>query len=240
MIVAMVVADATYTTPAELLRPLVESRQIRASIVLSLISCTVTTILSLWVAIPLGYLMTRKNFFGKAFIDTVLDIPIVLPPLVVGLSLLILFRVPPFSWYADAVVYEVPGVILAQFMVACAFAVRTMRVAFEQTSARQEEVALTLGCSRNQAFWTVVIPQVRGGILSSAIIAWARALGEFGPILIFAGTTPEKTEVLPSTVFLEFQAGHLREALAVSLIMIVAATAVLLLARVLGMERTTF
>ena len=76
---AMVLADATYTTPGELLRPLLESEDIRASIVLSLVSCTVTTILSLWVAVPIGYLMARKNFFGKSVVDTILDIPMQIP-----------------------------------------------------------------------------------------------------------------------------------------------------------------
>ena len=108
--------------------PLVQalrSRDIRFSIKLSLISCTLTTLFSLWVAVPIGYLMSRFQFRGKALIDTLLDIPIVLPPLVVGLSLLILFRYMP-DWLSDAVVYKWPAVVLAQFMVACAFAVRTM------------------------------------------------------------------------------------------------------------------
>ena len=109
--------------------PLVQalrSRDIQFSIMLSLISCTITTLLSIWVAVPIGYLMSRFEFRGKPFIDTLLDIPIVLPPLVVGLSLLILFRYVP-DWLSDAVVYKWPAVVLAQFMVACAFAVRTMR-----------------------------------------------------------------------------------------------------------------
>ena len=106
--------------------PLVQalrSRDIRFSIKLSLISCTLTTLFSLWVAVPIGYVMSRFQFRGKAVIDTLLDIPIVLPPLVVGLSLLILFRYVP-GWLSDFVVYKWPAVVLAQFMVACAFAVR--------------------------------------------------------------------------------------------------------------------
>ena len=237
LIVAMVLADLAHTAPSELLAPIISSPEIRASIVLSLVTCTLTTVLSLWVAIPIGYLMARHEFRGKTLLDAILDIPIVLPPLVVGLSLLILFGFKPFSYLAPSVVFEVPGVVLAQFMVACAFAVRTLRVTFEQISPRQEDVALTLGCSRARAFWSVVIPQARGGILTAATIAWARSMGEFGPILIFAGSTRRKTEVLPTTVFLEFQAGHLREALAVSLIMILAAMAVLVVARWSGLRR---
>lgn len=237
LIIAMVVADATYTTPNELIRPVVSDPEVRYSIGLSIMTCTMTTIISLWVAVPIGYLMSRHHFWGKAFVDTVLDIPIVLPPLVVGISLIILFKFSP-QWLSDFVVFRVPAVILAQFMVAAAFAVRTMRITFEQISPRQEHVALTLGCTKNQAFWKVVLPEARGGLVAAATIAWARSLGEFGPVLIFAGSTPMKTEVLPTSVFLRFQAGQLTEALGVSMVMIIVAMVVLLSARLLGMERS--
>jgi molybdate transport system permease protein len=237
------IAAPTDTVPAPLQlskpNPLVQalrSRDIRFSIKLSLISCTLTTLLSLWVAVPIGYMMSRFKFRGKPVIDTLLDIPIVLPPLVVGLSLLILFRYMP-EWLSDAVVYKWPAVVLAQFMVACAFAVRTMRVTFDQIPQRFEQVALTLGCNRRQAFWRVIMPQARGGLLAAGTLAWARALGEFGPILVFAGATRQKTEVLPTSAFLELQAGRTEGMLAVSLIMIGAAVVVFIIARTLGMKR---
>src|SRR5262249_6017622 len=94
LIGAMLAADLFYTTPGHLLDSL-KSEQIRYAIKLSLISCTITTVLSLWVAVPLGYLLSRTNFRGKTTVDTILDIPIVLPPLVIGLSLLILFQTAP-------------------------------------------------------------------------------------------------------------------------------------------------
>ena len=237
------IAAPTDTAPVTLQlskpNPLVQalrSRDIRFSIKLSLISCTLTTLLSLWVAVPIGYMMSRFKFRGKPVIDTLLDIPIVLPPLVVGLSLLILFRYMP-EWLSDAVVYKWPAVVLAQFMVACAFAVRTMRVTFDQIPQRFEQVALTLGCNRRQAFWRVIMPQARGGLLAAGTLAWARALGEFGPILVFAGATRQKTEVLPTSAFLELQAGRTEGMLAVSLIMIAAAVVVFVIARTLGMKR---
>lgn len=223
------------TKPNPLVQAL-RSRDIRFSIKLSLISCTLTTLFSLWVAVPIGYVMSRFQFRGKVVIDTLLDIPIVLPPLVVGLSLLILFRYMP-EWLSDFVVYKWPAVVLAQFMVACAFAVRTMRVTFDQIPQRFEQVALTLGCNRKQAFWRVIMPQAKGGLLAAGTLAWARALGEFGPILVFAGATRQKTEVLPTSAFLELQAGRTEGMLAVSLIMIAAAAVVFIVARTLGMKR---
>ncbi len=237
LIIALVVADASFTSPQHLWQAL-GSREIRYSIQLSLLSCSVAAILSVWVAVPLGYLMSRHRFPGKGLLDAVLDIPIVLPPLVVGLSLLILFqtRVGRAIESVFPITYMVPSVILAQFAVAGAFAARTMRVTFDQIHPRSEQVALTLGCSRSQAFWRVAVPEARRGILTAGTLAWARSLGEFGPILIFSGATRMKTEVLSTTVFLELSVGNIEAAVAVSLLMIAGAAAVLLVVRWLGSE----
>jgi molybdate transport system permease protein len=235
----MVLADAAFTAPRYLWRAL-GSSEIRYAIRLSLISCSVSAILSLWVAVPLGYLMSRYRFPGKGFVDAVLDIPVVLPPLVIGLSLLILFQTSAGKAIERIVpvTYAVPSVILAQFSVACAFAVRTMWVTFDQISPRSEQVALTLGCSRQQAFWRVALPEARRGILTAVTLAWARSLGEFGPILVFSGATRKRTEVLSTTVFLELSVGNIEAAVAVSLLMIAAAVLVLLLVRCFGSEAT--
>ncbi len=132
----------------------------------------------------------------------------------------------------------IPSVIIAQFAVSTAFAVRTMRVTFDQISPRTEQVALTLGCSRSQAFWLVTLPQARRGLLTAATLAWARSLGEFGPILIFSGATRMRTEVLSTTVFLELSIGNLYAAIAVSLLMVLVAVVVLVLTRLFGLRGT--
>jgi molybdate transport system permease protein len=243
LILAMVLANSAYTS-LEIFTRTLASPEIRYAIKLSLITCTITTVLSLWVATALGYCMSRFEFRGKSLLDSVLDIPIVLPPLVIGLSLLILFRSAPGAWFEEQfthitgyrITYAVPGVILAQFMVACAFAVRTMRATFDEIPARREEVALTLGCSRSQAFWSVSLPEARRGLLVAATLAWARSLGEFGPILIFAGATRMKTEVMPTSVFLQMSIGDIESAVAVSMLMILSAMSVLLVVRFWGSE----
>lgn len=239
LIVAMLVADALFTSPAQFARALA-SPEIRFAVRLSLISCTISTILSLWVAVPLGYLLSRTRFRGQALVDTILDIPIVLPPLVIGLSLLILFQTPPGQALQRVIpiTYAVPSVILAQFTVAAAFAVRTMRVTFDQIHPRAEQVALTLGCTHAKAFWLVLMPEARRGLLTAGTLAWSRALGEFGPILVFSGATRLRTEVLPTTVFLELSVGNLEAALAVSLLMVVVAVIVLVITRVFGLRGT--
>ncbi len=239
LIVALLAADLWFTSPGDFAAALA-SPEIRYSVRLSLISCTISTLLALWVAVPLGYLLARAPFPGKAVVDTLIDIPIVLPPLVIGLSLLILFQTAPGRVVQQFVTftYAVPGVILAQFAVSAAFAVRTMRVTFEQLSPRTEQVARTLGCSRHQAFWRVVLPEARPGLLTAATLAWSRALGEFGPIIVFAGATRMRTEVLPTTVYLELSIGKLEAALAVSLLMIAVAGVVLVLTRTFGLRGT--
>lgn len=204
---------------------------IRHSFALTMISCSITALLALVVAIPLGYLLSRYEFRGRQLVDAILDIPIVLPPLVLGISLLILFQFWPFRLVADRVVFQVPAVILAQFMVSAAFAARIMRAGFDQIDPRQERVAVVLGCTRAQAFARVVLPQAGGPILAAGTIAWARALGEFGPLLVFAGATRMKTEVLSTTVFLELSIGNLRAAVAVSVLMVLAAVVVLVVTR---------
>lgn len=274
LILAMLVAQASFTSPGHLLAAL-DSREIRYAIKLSLLSCSLTTLLSLWVAVPIGYIMARWDDAGirrfldrfaapvdrlarpwylrwlrifsgvirlanpKLWVDALLDIPIVLPPLVIGLALLILFQTPAARWFEEnihPVTFAIPSIILAQFTVACAFAVRTMRVAFEQIHPRAEAVALTLGCTRAQAFWMVVLPEARRGLLTAATLSWARSLGEFGPILVFSGATRMRTEVLPTTVFLELSIGNIEAAVAVSLLMVLAAVAVLIILRAFGSD----
>ncbi len=243
LIGALVLADVSYIAPSHLAHVLA-SREIRYALQLSLVSCTVTAVLSLMVGIPLGYLLARCTFRGKALVDAVFDIPIVLPPLVIGLSLLILFQLKLGgasleSWLTRSgfpITYRVPAVILAQFAVCAAFAVRTMRASFDQINPRSEQVALTLGCSRAQAFWRVTLPEARRGILTAATLAWARALGEFGPVLVFAGATRMRTEVLSTSVFLELSVGSVEAAVAVSLLMIAAAVIVLAILRIFAAE----
>jgi molybdate transport system permease protein len=205
----------------------------RYAVLLSLTSCSITAVLSVWVAVPTAYLLTRVEFPGKRLLDAVLDIPIVLPPLVIGLALLMLFQTAPGRFVQGYVrfTYAVPGVVLAQFMVACAFAIRTMTAAFAEINPRQEQVAMTLGCSRAQAFWWVVLPEAQRGMVPAATIAWARAMGEFGPVLVFAGTTAFRTEVMPTSIFLELQVGNLGVAAGISIVMVTLAMAVLLLMR---------
>ncbi len=234
-LVALLAATAAYTSPQHLWAAL-DSREIRYSIGLSLVTCTTSALLALLLAVPVGYLLARGRFLGKEWLDAALDIPIVLPPMVVGLCLLIFFQTPVGKMIESVIpfTYTVAGVVLAQFVIGAAFAVRTMRGVFDHLSSRPEDVAMTLGCSRGQAVWLVTLPAARRGMFAAFSIAWARSLGEFGPILVFAGATRMKTEVLPTSVFIELSVGRLEAAVAVSLLMVALALVVLVAVRLVG------
>lgn len=261
LIVALLVADLQFSSFADL-KNLINDRYVRYSICLSVLSSTVASVMAMWIAVPTGYWLARFESnqstslirrFTKKLIFALLDIPIVLPPIVVGISLLVLFQTP-FGQQINAaflvviqsfgfdqvsgITYEIPAVILAQFTVVTAFAIRTMRRCFAQIDPRPEQVARTLGASDYQAFAKIAFPQSIGGMVAAFTLAWARAIGEFGPVLIFAGTTRLKTEVLPTTIYLSFQSGDLRSAVSASMILISVALIVLILVRWFAPERT--
>ena len=231
----MLGATATYTTPEEIWKVLA-SREIRYATALSLITCTVAAIASVILAVPIGYLMSRARFPGRSLVDAALDIPIVLPPMVVGLCLLIFFQTPLGSTLEKVIpfTYTIAGVILAQFVIAAAFAIRTMRGVFDDLPSRPEDVARTLGCTHFQAVWHVTLPAARRGMFAAGSVAWARSLGEFGPVLVFAGATRMKTEVLPTSVWLAWSVGELEQGVAVSILMIALSMTVLVSIRLTG------
>ncbi len=248
LILSLLIADLMFVTIEDFRQELFKP-EIRFAISLTLQSCTLAALLSLLVAIPLGYLLSRFRFPLASVVDTIVEVPVVLPPLVLGLSLLILFNTPLGGWLSGdsswkletwlrnrgfPVTYHWRAVVLAQFAVACAFAVRTMRVTFDQIPARAEDVARTLGCSRATAFFRIALPQAWRGVIAAGTIAWARSLGEFGPIMVFAGATRMKTEVLSTSVFLELSVGNLNAAVAVSLLMVFIALLVLTILRVVS------
>ena len=261
LIVALLLADLQFSSIADL-KKLISDPNVQYSISLSVSSSTIASFMAMWIAVPTGYWLARFDSdqstsftrrFLKKLIIALLDIPIVLPPIVVGISLLVLFQTPigkqldtmfvtVIHWLGfnqvTGITYEIPAVILAQFTVVTAFAIRTMRRCYAQIDPRPEQVARTLGASDYQAFAKIAFPQSWGGMVAAFTLAWARAIGEFGPILIFAGTTQLKTEVLPTTIYLSFQSGDLRSAVSASMILISVALIVLILVRWLAPERT--
>jgi molybdate transport system permease protein len=237
-IIGLLLADARWA-PLPALWQALATEEIRHAAWLSLGSCTLSAAISLAIAMPIAYLLSRGRFPLRRLLDAMLDIPIVLPPLVVGLSLLIFFQTSFGRAVEEHVrfTYTVVGVVLAQVVVGTAFAIRAMRATFDHLPARAEDVALTLGASRGQAVRLVTLPAARRGMITAFTLAWARCLGEFGPVLVFAGATRMKTEVLPTSVFFELSVGNLDRAVAVSLLMVGLALLVLLVVRRWGEAR---
>ena len=238
-VLGVLAADALYIDGSAVLEVL-RSQEIRAATWLSLWTSTLTTLIALIFAVPMGYALSRYRFPGHILADSIVDIPIVFPPLVMGLSLLVFFRTQPGLWLESLgldFVYHRNGIVLAQFFVATSFGIRVIKSTFDDADRRQEDVALTLGCTRGQAFWRVALPNARGGIMAGAILTWARALGLFGPLMVFVGAVRMRTEVLPTTIYLETSVGRIEVALAVALVMIAMATVALVLIRLFGGQR---
>jgi molybdate transport system permease protein len=199
----------------------------------------VTTCLAVVFAVPIGYSLSRYRFPGRVLVDAVVDLPVVFPPLVAGLTLLVFFSQTTLGkWIQDDLgiefVFQRKGIVLCQFLVSASFAIRSARTAFDEVDRRCENVALTLGCTRWGAFRRVSLPLALNGVIAGGILTWARAFGLFGPLLIFVGSFRGRTEVLSTTVFLEQSVGNLEVALAVAMLMILVAVIALTTIRLVG------
>ena len=178
---------------------------------LSLLVGLAATLLVLPPAAVLGHLLATRAFRGKAAVETLLLLPLVLPPVVTGYLLLVLLgRRGPLGPWLDAVglpvVFTWRGCVAASAVMAFPLAYRACRTAFEAVDRRLAAQARTLGASRLDAFLTVTVPLARGGLLAAAVLAFARSVGEFGATIVLAGNVEGETRTLPVAVFSEIQA----------------------------------
>lgn len=201
------------------------SKEILYAIQLSLWTSTVSTIFCILLAIPIAFTLARTRFFGKSIVNTILDLPMSLPPIVAGVALLLLFGTTPvgdfFASFGIEFVFTVWGILVAQFFVNLPLAIRILRSTFLGIDPRYEHVAKTLGCSGREAFQKVTLPLAKQGIYASFTLTWARAIGEFGATLMLAGSFRMKTETLPISVYLNMSSGDLQLAIAAAIILII-------------------
>jgi len=223
-IVAIIFCIVTHTTPQALLESILSS-EMRFAVRLSLITSVISTIMCIIVAIPASYALARYNFWGKNVINTILDMPLALPPLVAGVGLLILFGTTSFGKFLSGIgiefIFAPQGIILAQFFVNMPFMFRILRSTFQSINPRYEYVAKTLGCNDASAFWRVTLPMAKNGLMAGAIITWCRGIGEFGAALMVAGATRMRTETLPISLYLNMSCGELPLAIASATILII-------------------
>jgi len=219
-------------------REVVVSREIRAALWLSLWTTAVTVLIGMIFAIPTGYALSRYRFPGHALVDSIVDLPILMPPLIVGLSLLVFFCKDPIGqWIQESGVeffFQKKGIVLCQLLVSTSFGIRALKLTFDGIDPRLEHVAMTLGYGRAGAFFWVALPLASRGIVTGAILIWTRAFGIFGPLIVFVGAVRMRTEVLPTTIYLEQSVGRIEVALAVAILMLALATTALVGIRMLG------
>lgn len=229
MIIALIFASLFYIDIGTV-REVLRSPQILSAMRLSAITSAITVLIIILFSVPIGYALSRYRFPGHLLADTIVDLPIVLPPLVIGVFLLVFFQTSLGKWIESHglhFVYSVNGIVLCQFLVAASYGILVSRDAFDAVDRRLEHVALTLGCSSALAFRRVTLPLARNGIITGAILAWARAVGVFGPLMLFTGAVRMKTEVMPTTIYLELSIGRIEVALDVALVMLVMAASAL-------------
>lgn len=219
----------------------IATREIQFAIKLSLATSIFSTLLCIILAIPAAYGLARLNFPGKRLINTVLNIPIALPPIVSGVALLLLFGTTAFGHELASrglkFVFTPLGIVIAQFFVNVPYMVTVLRSAINDIDPRLEFVARTLGCNRLQSFLRVTLPLAQNGLIAAAVITWARALGEFGAVLMLCGATRLKTEILPISLFLNMSTGDLDLALAAASILIIISIISLFVFELLGGHR---
>ncbi|MEU8510109.1 ABC transporter permease [Kitasatospora sp. NPDC048722] len=199
---------------------------------LSLICATLATAVSLVLGVPLAWLLARTELPGRRVIRALVTLPLVLPPVVGGVALLLVLgrRGIVGSWLDSAFGITLPftttGVVIAEAFVAMPFLVISVEGALRAADPRYEEAAATLGASRLTAFRRVTLPLIAPGIAAGAVLAWARALGEFGATITFAGNFPGKTQTMPLAVYLAMESDP-EAAIALSLVLLAVSVAVL-------------
>jgi len=215
-------------------------KEIQFAVNLSLKTSFISASLAVILGTPVAYLLSRRHFRGKTFIDTVLDLPTVVSPVALGAVLLIFFNWPPGLWIQQhlvPVVFSVVGIIVAQTTITLALAIRLIKAVFDAIDPHYEVAARLLGESRQGAFWRVTLPMARQGILSAFILAWARALGEFGATVTLAGATKFKTETLPIAIYLNLAGANIEKTVVLIWILLGVSFLVLLAVRYLDRER---
>lgn len=202
-----------------------------SAIRISLITSTASLFVTMALGIPTARFLSRREIKGKGLIDSILDLPIVLPPAVAGLALLLAFA--PHSLigkfllrYGLILPGNIIAVVIAQTFVAMPFFIRSARTAFDEINPRLEMAASLLSSSKFFSFRKVVLPLASRGLVAGCILAWGRAMGEFGATLLFAGNLPGITQTMPLAIYLDLEV-NIYEASFVSAILIVISFAVI-------------
>ncbi len=212
-------------------RVLAESQVVEA-LRLSLICASAATVLSLLFGVPLAWVLARARFRGRGLLRALVTLPLVLPPVVGGVALLLAFGrrgiVGQYldAWFGFTLPFTTLGVVVAETFVAMPFLIVTVEGAFRSADRGFEEAAATLGASRLTVFRRVTLPLIGPSLVAGSVLCWARALGEFGATITFAGNFPGSTQTMPIAVYLALERDP-KAAIALSLVLLAVSVAVL-------------
>jgi molybdate transport system permease protein len=208
------------------------------ALLLTLRTTLIATALCAAIGLPVALLLARRRFPGDAVVDTIVDLPIAIPPVVVGVALLLAFgRFGLLGRHLEAfgisVGFSTAAVVLAQAFIATPFLVRAARAGFESVDPSLERAARVLGASRQRVFWTITLPLAGPSIAAGLVLAWARALSEFGATITFAGNFPGRTQTLSLAVMSALES-DIDTAVAISVLTLILAAAALVAARTIA------
>ena len=218
------------------------SRVVLDALALSLATTAVSLVITVAIGTPLAFVLARRRFRGSTLLETIVDLPIVLPPSVAGLALLLVFGRrgvlgEPLDVLGITVPFTTLAVILAQTFVAAPFFIRSARAGIAGVDRDYEDAARVDGASEAQVFRRVTAPLAGPALVAGLVMSWARSLGEFGATIMVAGNVEGRTQTLPLVVYAEFQAGDLDASIAAAAILVVAAFGVLVAVRMLRWGR---
>ncbi len=206
------------------------------ALVLSLVTTAISLTITVVMGLPLAFVLARWRFRGKGLVEAIVDLPIVLPPSVAGLALLLVFgRLgllgAPLHELGISVSFTMVAVVLAQTFVSAPFFIRSARTGLAGVDRDLEDAARVDGASERQLFRTITTPLAGAALAGGLTMCWARALGEFGATIMFAGNVMGRTQTLPLVVYGEFQGGALDASIAAAAMLVMAAFGVLVAVR---------
>jgi molybdate transport system permease protein len=209
---------------------------------LSLATTLVSVAFTVALGLPLAFVLARRSFPGKWLVEAAVDLPIVLPPAVAGLALLLVLGRRGLLGGALGqagieVAFTTAAVVIAQVFVSAPFFVRSARAGIAGVDRDLEDAARVDGASEPRLVWAVTIPLAAPALAAGLVMSWARALGEFGATIMFAGNVVGRTQTLPLVVYTEFQAGDLDASIAAAATLVIAALGVLVAARLFNWRR---
>jgi len=215
----------------------------RQALTLSIVTTAVAMFVIVVFGTPLAYVLARRAFPGRWLVDTLVDLPIVLPPAVAGIALLMAFgrRGVLGGTLADwgiTIPFTAVAVVIAQVFVAAPFYIRAARSGFNRIEADLEAAAADLGAPPGTVFRTITFPLARPGLAAGAVLAWARALGEFGATIMFAGNLAGTTQTMPLAIYGKYGSGDLPAALLLAIFLLISSVVILLVSRLISRDRS--